>query len=407
MPVAALFCAAAVVSAENWPGFRGPRGDGTSLETGLPLQWSATESIAWRAKLAGEGHSSPVVWDQRVFVTSFEEDPSTLRKLISVGRHGKLIVQCLDRDTGRELWRHGVVPDSIEGSANGNSPATPTPVTDGERLYVYFGSFGLFALNTATGKLIWEAKLGPYPHHMGTAASPVLAGSRAVVVNVETDGPDFLLALDRSTGRELWRTPRRQKQAGYATAAVWNDRAIVAGHQTVKAYLLEDGRLVWEKGGMSTYVVPTPVIAGPVAIVTSSGPGGGSLLALRSDGSTAWSAERAASYVASPVIAGQLVFTIKDTGVMSAVDLATGALVWQQRLPEPGRYFASPVSVGGRIYATNEHGVTVVVAASNKFEVLAVNRLEPARTWASPAVSAGHLFLRAAGQLIAVGSPRF
>lgn len=403
-PIVPLLLAIGAASAEDWPGFRGPRHDGTSHETSLPLRWSATENIAWRAGLPGVGHSSPVVWGNRVFLTAFVEDTSVIGKIVRTGRAGELIVLCLDRDSGRRVWQRTVRPGSIEGSNNGNSPATPTPATDGERVYAYFGSYGVLAVNAATGEHVWEARIGPFPHHMGTASSPVLAPNGMLVLNVESDGPDFLLALDRRTGRELWRTPRRQKQAGYATAAIWNDRAILAGHRTVKAYQLATGARLWEIEGLSDYAVPTPVVAAGFAIVTSSGPGGSALVALRADGSTAWSMDRAAAYVASPTVAGNLLFTVKDSGVMSAVETATGRLVWQQRLPQPGRYFASPVAADGRVYVTNEHGTTIVVAAARRFEVLAVNHTGLESTWASLAVSAGRVFLRAPRELLAIGA---
>ncbi len=279
-------------------------------------------------------------------------------------------------------------------------PATPTPATDGSRVFVYFGSYGVVAFDW-NGQRLWDVRLGPFLNHMGSASSPIISGDM-LLLNCETDGPDFLLALDKQTGKTRWKTPRKQRQAGYSSPVVSDGRIFVSGHETIKAYDLASGRELWAINGMTTYVVPTPVVAKDLMYATSSGPGGSALLALRRDGSIAWRADRAASYVASPVVVGEWLFTVKDNGVMSCVRATTGEVTWQERLPERGTYFASPVAADDHIYVLNDEGTTVVIGARPRFGVLSVNRLAE-RCWASPAISNGRIFVRSDSNLFSIG----
>src|ERR1700738_4506534 len=202
---------ALAVWGEDWPQFRGPHGDGTSRETSLPIQWDTHHGILWKTPLPGPGHSSPIMSGGRIFLTAFAPDRSALGWLI--GRRGRLLVLCLEADTGRIVWQREVETNSIEKVGNGNMPATPTPATDGKSVFVYFGSYGVVAFDFV-GKRLWDVKVGPYLNHMGSASSLILNGD-ILLLNCETDGPDFLLAVDKNTGATRWKTPRMQRQAGY------------------------------------------------------------------------------------------------------------------------------------------------------------------------------------------------
>jgi outer membrane protein assembly factor BamB len=213
------FACLLIGQAENWPGFRGPRGDGTSTEA-AGGGWRQL----WKIPLPGPGHSSPVVWNDRVCLTAFEPEQSLWGALM--GRRGRLLVLCFDKSTGKLRWQREVPTDGIARVTSVNQPASPTPVTDGKSLFVYFGSCGLLAFDFE-GNLLWEHKLGPFPHHMGVGSSPVLLEDK-VLLNVETDGPAFLLAVAKKSGETIWQVRRKVRQAGYSSPFVWRRQIIVA-----------------------------------------------------------------------------------------------------------------------------------------------------------------------------------
>ncbi len=349
---------AAVGAAENWPQFRGPSADGTSTES-----FSGPLRLSWKAKLPGPGHSSPVVWGDRIFLTAFEPETSTLRRL--AGTEGRLLVLGLNRKDGRVEWQREVRADSIGKTTNVNKPASPTPATDGSRVYAFFGSFGLAAF-TMDGKPGWETRIGPFPHHMGAGSSPIFAGDR-IILNAETDGPSFLYSIDKSNGRVAWRVPRKTRQAGYSTPVVWDRTIVVAGHESVMAYSLHDGHDLWSASGLSTYVVPMPIVAGGLLFATSNGPGGNTVLALRQTGEQAWQASRGGAYVASPVHAANRLFTVNQNCVVSCLDARDGRLAWQQRLPTQGECFASPVVASTALFVATTAGELFWLEAGGRF----------------------------------------
>jgi outer membrane protein assembly factor BamB len=384
----AVIAAATPAFAGNWPQFRGPRVNGNSDEI-----LASTLHLTWKAKLPGPGHSSPIVWGDRIFLTAFEPETSTLRRL--AGFRGRLLVLALARADGHLLWRREIPADAIEQTTNINQPASPTPATDGRRVYVYFGSFGVAAF-TVDGAPVWERKIGPYPHHMGTGSSPVLSGER-LILNVETDGPSFLYSINTRTGQIGWRVPRKTRQAAYSTPVIWDHTIAVAGHESVMAYSLEDGRHLWTAPGLSTYVVPTPVFGAGLLFATSNGPGGNAVLTLRPDGETAWRASRGGAYVASPVLQSSRLFTVNQNCVVSALDTRTGRLESQQRLPTQGECYASPVATAEAIYIATTAGelFTLDRAGISKLELYG-------RILASPAISNGAMYLRSDSHLYAL-----
>lgn len=378
----ALFFALAFC-AENWPQFRGPRADGTSSEGGAAFERN------WQAPLPGPGHSSPIVWGDRIFLTAFEPDRTVIGAVL--GRRGRLLVICLNRTDGKIKWQREAPSGTIEKTTNVNQPASPTPATDGQRLYVYFGSFGLLAYDL-DGNPLWQHKLGPYDSHMGSGSSPVLSGGK-LLLNLESDGPGFLLNLDPQTGKEIWRVPRRTRQAGYSTPMVWNGTIIAAGHRQVTAHQSGDGRELWTTPGLGDYVVPTPVAGPDLLYVTSNGPGGGIVIALNGQGTAVWRSSKGGAYVASPLLLGKRLYTVHQGGVVTCLDSATGRLIWQQRLAAKGDYYASPVSAGGLIYLLSEAGDLSVIADGDAFRLLRASSLGGA-VYASPAVSRGVMLIR-------------
>ena len=390
--VASMLGALAVCRAENWPQFRGPRGDGTSAEA-LPGRLRQ----GWKVKLPGPGHSSPIVWGDRIFLTAFEPETSTLRRL--AGTQGRLLVIGINRKDGRIEWQREVPAESIEKTTNVNKPASPTPATDGSRVYAYFGSFGLAAF-TMNGAPAWAGKIGPFPHHMGSGSSPVVSGDR-VILNVESDGPSYLYSFDRIGGRVVWRVPRKTRQAAYSTPVVWDNAVAVAGHESVMAYGLDDGRDLWTAPGLSTYVVPTPIVAAGLLFATSNGPGGNVVLALRNDGATAWSTSRGGAYVASPVHTAGRLFTVNQNCVVSGLNASDGRLIWQQRLATSGECYASPVATATNLYVATTAGELFSLDAAGRFQVVDKMELHE-RFMASPAISGGAMYLRSESHLFAL-----
>lgn len=407
MALLGLFSSGPAARAENWPQFRGPASQGISSETGLPVKWDATSNVRWKTALPGPGHSSPIVWSSRIFLTAYRPDPSSGRS----PRRGQLLVLCLDKASGKILWEREVLAERIERVHNTNSPASPTPVTDGKYVYVYFGSRGLACFDFE-GNKIWEVPLGPFPNEWGSASSPVLYGN-LLLLNCDTDDEDFLLAVDKRTGKTVWKTPRSGANRAWPTPFLWSangkDEIVVSGSARIKAYDPKDGQELWTVHGLTRWVTPTPVAAHGLLYIASNGPGGNVIMAIRPGGRgnitethVVWRHDKSAPYISSPVVVGDYLYAVKNGGVMTCLNAKTGEVRWQERLPAQGNYYASLVAADGKIYALSEEGQATVVAAKPVFELLSVNDLGE-RSMASPAVSDRQIFIRTDNSLFCIG----
>jgi outer membrane protein assembly factor BamB len=402
-----------VLFADDWPQFRGSH-QGLVLETNLPVSWSATENVRWKTPLPGPGHSSPIVWGDRIFLTAYKPEPTgVLRGLLGPPK-GQLLVLCLSKRTGRVLWEREVPADSIEGVHRTNAPASPTPVTDGNLVYVYFGSKGLTAFDFE-GNRVWEKSLGPFPNQWGSASSPVLYGNLLLLIS-DSDAEDFLLAADKTTGETVWQTSRSDVTRSWSVPVIWSvddrDQIVVSGSGNVKAYDPKTGRELWKVRGLTKWVTPAPVAAHGLLYVTANGPGGNVFMAIRpggrgdiSDTHVAWRYNRSAPYISSPVVVGDYLYAVKNGGIMTCLNARTGDVVWQERLPARGSYYASLIAGAGRVYAVSEDGEATVVAAKPDFEILSSNPMGE-RVMATPAVSDGQMFIRSDETLFAIGTPR-
>ena len=400
---AALFCLVVGVSlrAEEWPQFRGPTGQGHSTEVGLPLEWSESRNIAWKVPVDGSGWSSPVVAGGRVWLTAAR--PSG-RSSVS------LRAMAFDVATGRVVVDTEVFKVSTATALNPkNSRASPTPIVDGDRVYVHFGPDGTAALTTA-GAVLWTKKL-PYEPQHGGGGSPALYRD-LLIVNCDGNGDEaYVIALDTRTGQTRWRKDRRRPAAqAYSTPLIIRsgerDLAISVGAFRAVAYDPNSGDEIWRVGyddGFSN--VPRPVFgAGLVFIAT--GFNSPTLIAVRPDGRgdvtrshVAWTVSRGAPYTPSPLLVDTRLYYVSDTGVLTCADAASGRILWQQRLE--GNYSASPIFADGRIYYSSEEGVTTVIGGGPTFQKLAVNTLDEP-TLASIAVSGGAMFIRSEGHLYKV-----
>jgi len=386
--VLALLLPAAVARGGDWTEFRGPGQQGHSDEQGLPLTWSATEHVVWKTDIPGLGWSSPAVAGGKVWLTTGLDEGRSLR------------VVRLDAASGAIERSIEVFAPAEPGSVHTkNSHASPTPVIDGERVFVHFGSHGTACLSR-DGEILWKTKLD-YNHRHGPAGSPVVVGDLLVIA---CDGTDvqFVVALDKATGREVWRRPRGEGRMAYSTPTVTavEGRPLVVscGGEFVVAYTPDSGEERWRfryPGGYSN--VPRPVTGFGLAFV-SSGYDTPVFYALPLDGAgelgddrVAWKSTKAVPRNASPLLVGDELYLVSDNGVISCLDARTGDVHWQERLG--GDCTASPLHADGRIYITDENGVTKVIAPGKTFRELATNEL-PGRTLASLAAADGAIFLR-------------
>ena len=388
-----VLLASAGASAQEWPQFRGPTGQGHSDQRGIPLQWSETSNVVWKAPVPGSGWSSPVVAAGRVWLTTAVEDA---RGAVS------LRALAFDAATGREAVNAEVMRINRGGYINPkNSRASATPVVVGDRVYVHFGAEGTAALSTA-GEILWRARYR-YESQHGSGGTPIVHND-LLIFNCDGNYDEaFVVALDTRTGKQRWRTQRRKPaDQAYTTPLVVRvgerDQLISVGAYTAYAYDPESGREIWRvnyEDGFSN--VPRPVY-GHGLVFIATGFNQPTLIAVRPDGQgdvtrshVAWTLRRGAPFTPSPVLVGDELYVINDIGVLTTVDARTGAIHYQQRLG--GNYSASPVFADDRIYFQSEEGVTTVVPPGKQFGRLAVNRLDGS-TLASMAIAGGALFIR-------------
>jgi outer membrane protein assembly factor BamB len=376
--------------AQDWPEFRGPTGQGISTERGLPLEWSESRNVIWKTRVPGLGWSSPVVAGGRVWVTTATElGGASLRAL------------AFDVETGREVVNTEVfrVPNARLTNPK-NSLASPTPIVEGDRVYVHFGADGTAALTTS-GEIVWKTRL-PYQSQHGNGGSPALYGD-LLIVNCDGSDEAFVVALDKHTGKIRWKTSRRQPwDQAYSTPLVIQigdrDEVVSVGAYRAAAYDPQSGKEIWRvsySDGFSN--VPRPVY-GHGLVYIATGFQQPSLLAVRADGTgdvtkthIVWTLRRAAPLTPSPLLVGNELYVVSDIGIASCLDAQTGEAHWQQRLG--GNYSASPIFGDGRIYFLSEEGTAIVIAPGTVFRRLAMNPLDGA-TLASMAVSAGSIFIR-------------
>jgi outer membrane protein assembly factor BamB len=385
-----------------WPRWRGPSGQGVVQGTGYPDTWSDSTNVAWKTEVPGRGHSSPIVWGESIFLTTAYDD-------------GRVAVLSFRRTDGRLSWE-AVGPDRTqEYTHEKNSNASPTPTTDGRRIYASFGNKGIMAVDFA-GRVVWHRSLGTFDNYHGTAGSPLLYKDRLITFQDHTGGSSggaFITALDLETGRSLWRTDRRGS-VGWSTPiairAGDHDEIVVSSQREVQAYDPETGRELWRCGGNLYEVIPTPV-AGHGLVFCSSGRAGPTL-AIRPGGTgdvsgthVVWTSPRGSPFVPSPLLYGGHLYLINDmASIVTCLEAATGNVVWQGRLGEARRegFSASPVAVDGKVFFTNDDGETFVLRSGPQFELLRVNPLN-ARTLASPALAGGRWYFRTDRELVAIG----
>ncbi len=410
--------------AKDWPGWRGPRGDGSSLENGVPLHWNgpAGQNIAWKTEIPGKGHSSPIVCGDRVFVTSCRED-----------RRDRVLL-CLDRASGRILWEKVVLHSPLERRHSLNSCASGTPATDGRRVYVTFAAIDptvpkgdrsfttekerpdavdpcemFVAAYDFQGHDEWHVRPGKFASVHGYCTSPLLF-ENLVILNGDHDGNAYLVALDRSSGKTVWKTPRENRTRSYCVPLIrrldGRTQMILTGSLCVASYDPRTGRRYWIIDGPTEQFIASPVDNGKLVFITAGFPQL-HIMAIRPDGHgnvtkthVAWHTTKGCAYVPSPIVVGPYFLVASDGGIASCFQCATGKRYWMERMGS--HYSASLIAAGGAVYFLADDGRTKIIRPGPQLEVLADNPLGE-NCYASPAVSQGHIFLRAEKHLYCIG----
>jgi len=422
------------IAAADWPQWRGPHGTGATDEKNLPVKWSATENVAWKAAIGGVGVSSPIVSGDRVFVTSQigtgvrrPGNHPRLAQGAGAGATGEralaagapaddrtfFVVEAFNRADGRRLWQYRVeAAGPLPGVHDKHNLASPSPVTDGRLVYAWFGTGQIVALDMS-GKVAWERHLGkeiaPFDINWGHASSPTLYGDTLLLLCDHTPA-SYLLAVDKTTGKERWKADRGKGRMSYTTPFVietpGGPELIVNSSQRVDAYDPRTGALLWYVGGSNQFPIPAPTFHDGVLYMTR-GYRSGPFMAVRPGGRgdisashVVWEVPTGAPYISSLVYDEGILYMASDVGAVTAIDAATGTRIWQQRVD--GIFSASPVAGDGKIYFVSETGETIVLKAGRQPEVLARNDVGE-RLIASPAISNGQLFIRSDGQLFAIG----
>lgn len=401
-------------AARFWGQWRGPEATGVSRTADPPVEWSETKNIRWKVEIPGRGSGSPVVWGDRVYLTT----------AVPVGINGeaqhaprggqaliphRFVVMAFNRRDGTIVWERMVreeAPHEASHVDNGTW-ASSSPVTDGEHLFAFFESKGLYAF-TMDGELLWQKDFGDkrMRNQFGEGTTPTLHGNRLVIVWDQQGGQSFVVTLDKRTGEELWRVNRDEIDT-WATPLVVESggrrQVIVPGMNRLRSYDLENGRIVWESAGLTMNPIPSPVAADGMVFATS-GFRGNNLKAIRLDGasgditgtpSIVWSLDRDTPYVPSPILYDGILYILKsNNGILSTFDAKTGKPHYQgQRLTSVPNVFASPVGAAGRVYFPGREGATLVIRNSPEFEILATNALDDGFD-ASPALVDKEIYLR-------------
>ncbi len=391
-----------VTYGQNWPGWRGPNGDGTSIETTLPTQWDSITNVVWKSTVPGIGYSSPIVWSDKLFtVTAI---PETQEK----------VLLCYNSKNGELLWQRTVIKSKFEAKHNDNSYASGTPLTDGTLIYVSFldGKDVIVAAYDYSGNQVWLQKPGTFSSPHGYSCSPVLFEGK-VIINGDSKGDSFVAALSQTDGHLLWKISHDKPAHSFSTPIfrmmAGKMQMIFCGNREIASYNPEDGSKYWFVSGPSEDFCSSPVYTekSGLVIVSSSWPVR-TLVAIKPDGQgdvtkthVAWQSNKGAIYVPSPVCTDEYLFTTMTSGQVHCLEAATGNIVWIENL---GKQYSSPVLANGLVYLPNDNGVITVIKPGPTFNSIAKNSIGE-KMFASPAISNGKIFIRGFQHLFCIGMP--
>ena len=386
-----IFGAIQTAKAENWPGWRGPRGDGTSIDQEMVINWDPAEAT-WKTELPGKGHASPIVWGDYIYTVTADTDTK------------ERILLCLDRNSGSILWQETVVQGPLEKIHVENSYASSTPVTDGKRIYVTFrkgDDIVVAAHDLVNGKQLWIVQPGTHKGEWGFSNPPVLYDGK-VIVDGDGKGDSFLIALNCENGQTLWWNDRTNKGISYSGPFIrqlaGKMQLIQCGDRCVTSFDPGTGKMIWKVDGPSQEFVSTPVYSESAGLIfiSSSWPKT-QILAIRPDGvgnvtdsHIAWSDSKGAPYVPSMIVAGNLLFSVNKGGMVYCYEAESGLVHWKEKL---GRQHSSPVLVNGMLYFINDNGQINVIKPGKTYQHVARYEMNE-MCYASPAISEGQVFVR-------------
>ncbi|MDB6033166.1 MAG: Serine/threonine protein kinase [Verrucomicrobiales bacterium] len=418
---AVSFCAGQIAAAANWPSWRGPEGTGIAPDEHPPLRWSANENVRWKAPLPDKGNSSPIVWQNRVFITQALE------------KEGRRTVMCFDRNNGKVLWQNGPIYKEPEESHPANPQCAASPVTDGERVIAFFGSAGIYCFDM-DGKEVWRRDLGKHHHEWGYAASPIIHGDLCIL-NFGPGERQFMIGLNKKTGKTLWEKEIPQSKPikrtdGFAgrekggMIGSWStpliakvngrDELIMSFSDRLGAMDPGTGKELWTCDGLNPLIYASPLFGEGVAV----GMGGflGTTIAVKAGGQgdvtgthRLWQTPRTKSRLGSGVIYKGHIYILNTEGIAECLELTTGKSIWTERVKGSGsksESWSSMVLAGERIYISNQGGDTFVVKASPQFELLATNSIGDEMTNATSAISDGQVFIRTFKNLWCIGETK-
>jgi outer membrane protein assembly factor BamB len=422
-----LLIAALLSASEQWPAWRGRDGSGVSAEKNVPTEWAPGKNIKWKVEIPGRGHSSPIVWGDLVFVTTaikgeqvpgrkaqvhldFQKRPGYVHEdSMDIDYKHTLKVYAVNAKTGRIAWER-VAYDGVmfDDRHRRNTFASSTMAADGERAYAFFESNGIYAYDFK-GALVWKKDLGTIiKAGLGPGTSPVVYKDLLILqCDQEMGDGSYIVALNRKTGEEVWRTSRENRRS-WATPLVLNtgtrDELIASGAEAVIAYDPASGHELWRSDGTRSHPIPSPVATKGMIFLTA-GSSAKVVLAMKPGGEVIWRYNKGAAYVPSPIAVGDYLYLVSDAGLMTCLDAVTGERKYEGgRPPTPGSFFASPVAFDGKILLTNEDGDSFVIKAGPVHEVLASNSIGET-VWASPAIANGTIYIRGDRHLFAIGKP--
>ena len=380
-----------VTKAQNWPCWRGSNGDGSSSETNLPVRWDSVTNVVWKTEVAGMGYSSPIIWKDKLFITT------------AIKETQEKILVCYDSKSGKLLWQKTVLKTPFEGKHDNNSHASGTPSTDGIRVYVSFldGKDVVVAAYDFSGKQVWLKRPGTFSSPHGYSCSPVLFDDK-VIINGDSQGDSFVAALSKTDGHVVWKVPHDKPAHSFSTPIFRNMsgkmQMIFCGNKEIASYNPTDGSKYWFVSGPSEDFCSSPVYneKSGLVLVSSAWPVR-ILVAIKPDGSgdvtkshIVWQSREGAYYVPSPVSIDNFLFTTMTTGKVHCIEAATGKILWAENL---GLQYSSPVLANGLVYMPNDNGVITIIKPGAKFEYIAKNSIGE-KMFASPAISNGKIYLR-------------
>ncbi len=424
----------AQISLTHWAEWRGPFLNGMARGD-APTVWSDTKNIKWKAEIPGRGHSTPIVWGDKIFLTTAvptkpqaapaESNQTGPRRGGPGGGAGANIehrfeVICINRKTGKVVWQKTArVATPHEGYHRAyGSFASNSPITDGKHVYAFFGSRGIYCYDM-NGKLVWEKDLGVQMRmrlQFGEGVAPALDGER-IILTFDQESDSFVVALDKRTGKELWRAARDERSSWSTPLIIEHAgrrQVVVSATSKVRSYDIQTGKVIWECAGLGSNVIPAPVYHNGVVYVMS-GHRDPRLMAIKlgregdltGTDAVLWSHTRGISYTLSPVLHEGKLYVVTDSGQVSCFNIATGEPYYHQvRLPRPYNFKASPVGANGKLYLATEEGDVIVAKMGEKLEVISTNKLEDQVFLASPVIVEGELFLRSQNTLYCISESK-